>query len=215
MTDASDLRHFAGTLTTALAWVALASSCASGQRPDTGGVEPGRYLARFSGQWALDRKASDDPARALEAHAREAPHGGGRRGGVGGHRPGRHGGGGGGRPDPAALEATFELFRAVPDRFTLTVTDSLVVTTWAGENEARMPLAGDAIPISVRGRRIEAKAKWDGAKLRLERRIDGGGGTIVDFVEALAEGSRLLVIRAVKSVPASIPEIRLVFDRAQ
>lgn len=94
----------------------------------------------------------------------------------------------------------------------MTVTDSLVVTMWAGEREARMPIAGDAIPINVRGRRIEAKAKWDGGRLRLERRIDGGG-MIVDLVEPLAEGRRLLVTRTVKGLPGTIPEIRLVFDR--
>jgi hypothetical protein len=219
MTDGSDLRRFAGTLTAALALVALASSCASGQRPETGGVEPGTYLARFSGQWTLDRNASDVPARALEAHGQEGGRGGGHGAGHGGGRSGGHGagghrGGGGGGPDPAALEATFEVFRAVPDHFTLTVTDSLVVTTWAGEREVRMPVAGDAFPISVQGRRIEAKANWDGGRLRLERRIEGGG-TIVDLVETLAEGDRLLVIRTVKGVPRTIPEIRLAFDRVR
>lgn len=217
MTDAIDLRRFAGTLAAALAVVGLAS-CASGQRPDTGGVEPARYLARFSGEWALDRNVSADPARALEAHSRQGGHDRAWGGGAGGHGPGRHGGGGfpgGGPSDPAALEATFDVFRAVPDRFTLTVTDSLVVTTWAGEREARIPVAGDAIPISGRRRPwIEAKARWDGRKLRIERRIDGGG-TIVDLVEAIPEGNRLLMTRTVKGVPGAIPEIRLAFDRAE
>lgn len=237
MTHASNLRRFAGTVTTAaLGVVLLASGELFGQYPDTGGVELGQYLAQFSGQWVLDRDASDDPARALEAHGREGAHDGGRGGGGGGHGPGGHGGGGaghgsgghggggllgrlwaligGGGPDPAALEATLDVFRTVPDRFTLTVTDSLVVTTWAGEREARMPVAGNAIPMSVQGRRIEVKAKWDGGKLEIERRIDGGG-RIVDLVEAVAEGNHLLVIRTVKGVPGAIPEIRLVFDRAE
>lgn len=214
MIDASKLRRLADTLAAALALVALASGCASGQRPETGGMEPGRYLARFSGQWALDRNASEDPARALEAHSQAGTHAG-RRGGGGGHGPGRHGGAlGGGRPDPAALEATFDVFRSVPDDFILTVTDSLVVTTWAGQKEARMPVGGDAIPVSVRGPKIEARAEWDGGRLRLERRIEGGG-TVVDIVEPLAEGSRLLVIRTVKGASGTIPEVRLVFDRVR
>lgn len=213
--------HLSGRLTATLSGalvVAALASCGSGGRvPDTGGIEPDRYLARFSGQWTLDRDASDDPDGAVETHGRGGAHGRGSGGRGGGHGPGRHGGGGfpgGGGPDPVAMEATFEVFRVVPDRFTLAVTDSLVATTLAGEDEARMPVAGDAIPIYIRGERIEAKARWDGRRLRLERRIDGGG-TIVDLVESLAEGNRLLVTRTVSGVPGATPEIRLAFDRAE
>jgi hypothetical protein len=230
MTYASDLRRFAGTLTaTALGIVALVS-CAAAQRPATGGIELGTYLARFSGQWTLDRDASDDPARAIEATVGEgtpdgergggghAPgHGGGQGGGAGGHGRDGHGTGGvlgAGRPNPDALEATFEVFRAVPDRFTLTVTDALSMTTWAGVREARIPIAGAAIPVTVQGRQIEVRAKWDGGKLQIERRIDGGG-KVIDLVEGVPRGDRLIVRRTIRGVPGATPEIRLVFDRAE
>lgn len=221
MKQGSDLRRGVITLPAALVLVGLAS-CASGRQPDTGGVDPGTYLGRFSGEWTLDRDASDDPARELETHRREGAHDGGSGGGAGGHGPGRHGGGilGGGGPDPSVMEATIDVFQAVPDRFALTVTDSLVITTWGGEGEARIPIAGDAVPLDARARlraglpEIEAKARWDGGRLRLERRIDGGG-TIVDLLEPTAEGDRLLVTRTVDGVRGAIPEITLAFDRAQ
>lgn len=214
-------RRLAGPLAIALVAVVL-TSCGSGRQPDTGGVDPGTYMARFSGQWAIDENVSEDPAPAVAALAEQLegledsdqPRVGGRRGGAG--RRGRRGRPRRSGPDPEALRATLDVFRAVPERFTLNVSDSTVVTTWVGEAEGRMEIAGNGISTTVSEQPTAASVEWDGGRLRIERRVEGArGATVVDLFEAFADRDRLLITRRLRGLggPTSEPPtVRLAYD---
>lgn len=219
-------RRFAGAILGVLASTALAGCGSSGRMPATGGVAPAEYMARFSGQWTFDDDVSEDPSQVIPpGTAQEAAGGGGgggvappAGGGVGapGGRRGRRGGRRAPRraPDTAALRLTFDTFRSIPDVFSLSVSDSTVVTTWAGDREVRLEVAGDGVSRTVGEERVDLSARWEGGLLRIERRVPGGG-TVVDLVEALPERPRLLVTRRIEGFPGMQAEVRLAFGRAQ
>lgn len=205
----------------------LLTSCASGRLPDTQGVDRSAYLARFSGEWTLDDEVSEDPTRVVEPPGRGADQaadtagsdvgrpGVGRtgRGRMPGRRRGRRGARGSSGPSPAAVRAAIEAFHSVPSRFSLQVSDSAVVTTWIGEREARMEVAGDDASVTVNGQEGHASVEWDGGRLRIEHWLQGGGPlVIVDVIRALPDRDRLLVTRRIEGLSGRAPEVRLAYD---
>lgn len=204
-----------GALVACLSFAGLVACGSSGAVPQAPGIDPGAYMERFSGQWAFDADVSENPAEIIPpGTARgvrgDRPRGGGV--GVPGRRGRRRRGPPRMGPDSAAMRTTFDTFRSVPDRFSLSVSESTVSTTWAGGRQLRIPVAGDEVEMEVNDHDVGVSAGWDGARLRIERDVPGGG-TVVDLIEALPERPRLLVTRRIEGYGGMMAEVRLAFDR--
>lgn len=216
------LSLFAGVLL-----ATIGAGCAGGSAPETGGIDPEVFRSRFSGQWVLDETVSEDPSEAVDPEAiRRGPGAGGGAPGIGIPTGGGDARGGGGNvqggagaprpsaPDTEALQVTLDLFRTVPQRFSLRVEESTITTTWLGPDgrrEGRMEIAGDGSSTDLGDRRIETRAAWEGRRLRIERRVSDGA-VVVDRIEALGDGDRLLVTRTLEGLPMEIRPVRLAFE---
>jgi hypothetical protein len=179
------------------------SACGSGGGLETGGLEPAAYFELFDGAWELDPASSGDIADQLESLG-----GGGGRGGGG--RRGR--GGGGNAPDPAAMRLVRELASAFPPTIVLAVSDSAVSQNVAGPGQLLLPLTGESIRVELApGFNMNATARWDGPRLRIERTLPGVG-RLVDTIEPVDGGGRLAVRRSITLGPRRV-ELRVNYDR--
>jgi hypothetical protein len=169
------------------------------------GVDAQSTPASIVGAWTLNTELSDPPPAAQsgerEGRGRSGgpggSGGGGRRGGGGGFGGGGgRGGGGGGRGgggNPEDLQRRREALRdimRVPDRMTITRTESMVIITTGDGRTTRLATDGSKVKDESTG--IERKTRWDRDQLVTE--ISGvQGGKITETYAVNPESHRLMV----------------------
>ena len=127
---------------------------ANGQEADGGE----RSIESVAGDWALNRALSDDPADQLRS--------------VRGAAPPPAGMERGGRPAPD--RSGFEAVRRAAERFRMEQTDSTVVVAYP-DRELVLFTDGRKQRVDVgEDREVEFHSWWDGGKLFIERKLDGG-----------------------------------------
>jgi hypothetical protein len=159
------------------------------------------------GAWTLNAELSDKPPDPEQGGGRDGREGRGRFGGPGGR--GRGGGGGvgggfgggrgglGGGPrgggDPEEMQRRMQAMRdimSVPDRLTITRTESMVIITTGDGRTVR--LAPDNSKVKDESTGIERRSRWEGDRLISE--ISGAvGGKVVETYTVEAESQRLVV----------------------
>ncbi len=179
----------------------------------------------FSGRWALNAKASDDPQEKVKAamqsmqpamgggQGMRGGMGGGMRGGMGGGRQGRGMGEGMAARSPLSPEDRAAL-TATPARLDITHEDPMLLI--ADESERRQRLYTD-----FRGASVSAKggldqkvtlAGWEGPVLVVETTMRGGTRLIQSY--RIDAGTGQLTISSVAQVSEAKPiAFRLVYDR--
>ncbi len=143
------------------AWLAAAIlTAAAGLQPANGQEADGgeRSIESVAGDWALNRALSDDPADQLRS--------------VRGAAPPPAGMERGGRPAPD--RSGFEAVRRAAERFGIEQTDSTVVVAYP-DRELVLFTDGRKQRVDVgEDREVEFHSWWDGGRLFIERKLDGG-----------------------------------------
>jgi hypothetical protein len=136
----------------------------------------------LTGTWVLSHELSDKPGQGGEGgddRGGGRRGGGGRPGGMGGGMGGRGGGygGGGGMPSPEEMErmsAAMDAARRAPERLIIVKADPGLVVTDEDGVSMRLALDGRKETGAVNGVPFESTTKWDGGKLRVERKFKSG-----------------------------------------
>ncbi len=167
-----------------------ASQDVAGDKPATDGLV---------GQWALNRALSDDPAEQM-------------RGAMPSGRPsGRRSGG----RSPEQMRSGMDAVRRAAESFTIRQDDSTVVIAYSEriltlftDRRKQKEVVGDDVE-------IEYRAWWEGGKLLIERKLDGGV-TLTEEYSAHAGTGRLHVLTRLEGdrLPRTIAFVR-VYDPAK
>ncbi len=168
----------------------IAAQDAEGDKTATGGLV---------GQWALNRVLSDDPAEQM-------------RGAMPSGRPsGRRAGG----RSPEQMRSGMDAIRRAAESFTIRQDDSTVVIAYPErslmlftDRRKQKEVVGDDLE-------IEYRAWWEGGKLLIERKLDGGL-TLTEEYSAHAGTGRLHVLTRLEGdrLPQTIAFVR-VYDPAK
>jgi hypothetical protein len=158
-----------------------------------GGLEPGAFYARFSGDWRADADAVEQARETLRA-----PRAGGGLAFAGGRAGERERRGRAGsiaareRLDPATVRLVTEMALRIPERLTVLVDDSAATVVGLHTQALVLPF-GEDVTMRLGTGTLHIRAKWDGAVLVLEREI--GVAAVVDRLEPVADGQLLLTRR--------------------
>jgi hypothetical protein len=226
-TDAGRKRY------TSVLWIGLALAAGTGPTLAFATDAPPLALAAaaqsrpdFSGLWALNAQASDDPLEKLKAamQTMQPANGGGRGMGGGSSGQGRGGGMGGGRHGRGSTEGkagrgempSHETTALIAAAGKLDITHADPMLLIADENEQRQRLFTDfrGASVSANGglRQRVAVAGWEGAVLVVESTMSHGS-KLVQHYQIDADTDQL-VISAVAHPPEARPvPFRLVYDR--
>jgi len=219
-----------------LPWAAIATLvCACG---GVGKLSPDTPTGvNLAGTWRLNRAASDDPRKALEA-LRPKPRRGGSRWGdpdfpdeddgpVGGSNPARDRGAGGGSGPPGGgrEDSTRELARMMgPGQFewralehvltsnaergdSLTIEQSANGISMEYGNSRRRYAFGGESVVSVRGGVADQRSGWHDREFVIEVRPQSGADVVERY--ALSPDGRQLIIRSVVGGRNNIPKVEL------
>ena len=93
----------------------------------------------------------------------------------------------------------------------LTVGADSVAVRGRALSTMNLPITDEVVELPRMGRTLEAKAKWDGPVLVIERGIEDGP-KIVDEIEAAA-GDRMVVTRKIELPNGPTVELTLAYDR--
>ncbi len=171
----------------------IAAQDVVGDKPATDGLV---------GQWTLNRALSDDPADQMRSMRGAMPSG----------RPsGRRAGG----RSPEQLRSGMDAVRRAAESFTIRQDDSTVVIVYPErsltlftDRRKQKEVVGDDVE-------IEYRAWWEGGKLLIERKLDGGL-TLTEEYSAHAVTGRLHVLTRLEGdrLPRTIAFVR-VYDPAK
>lgn len=223
--------------------LALAAAACGGGPQHIGEITPA-VRSLVSGTWKYDAQDSDDPAKALIPEGRAEGRRGGKAGDgdgdwdggrTGGGTPGRGGAyppdgddmgrpGMGGRPgsrfmgrrrgDPKARHDLHTMAVTIPTRLDLSLTDSLVTVTYAGQEPLALPFGEDVehqLPDSVA---LQARAEWDTGRLVIIRSVKDGGSITETYMPSV-DGKRLTVDVEVDGLGPGGAEFQRVFLREE
>lgn len=190
-------------------------------QPPHGGARVPQDGANIAGTWVLNRDDSDDPGEAVQEAMQEAMQGsaaqrGGRtRGGASGGRPT-------GTRDPGAVGVPPEQMQRIQtvmreaaraaQRLVIEQTDSTVVVT---TDRGQRVLFSDDRKIEAtapNGVDMELKAKWDGDKLKVETKWDGGVRITEEY--EIKDDQLNVNLRIEATRPRIRARINLVYDAA-
>lgn len=176
-------------LVAALFTTAAGLQAANGQEADGGGD--------LVGDWALNRALSDDPAEQLRNVRGGAPPP------TGMSRSGR-------TPNPSGFDAV----RRAAERFGIEKTDSTVVIVYP-DHERDLFTDGRKQKLKVgEGREVEFRTWWDGGRLFIERKLDGGVAMTEEYWVQAGTGRLHVLTRLVGDrLPSTIAFMR-VYERA-
>lgn len=180
----------------------------------------------FSGHWAFNAKASDDPQEKVKEamKAMRQAQGGGRGAGGGSGRQGRGGGmrgGGQGHASPGGMGGRSEMsagemsgLTATPERLDITHEDPMLLI--ADENGLHRrfftDFRGASISISSSVQQRVAVAGWEGTTLIVETTTNGGTKLIQRY-QIDAETGQLMISSAAQLSGVQEVAFRLVYDR--
>ena len=180
----------------------------------------------FSGHWAFNAKASDDPQEKLEEamKAMQQARGGGRGMGSGSGGHGRGGGKNGDRQGHGAsggMGGRSEMtpgkmpeLTATPERLDITHEDPMLLI--ADENNQRRQIftdfRGASVSVSSSAQQRVTVAGWEDGTLVVETTMDGGTRLIQRY-QIDTETGQLLISAAARLAERQPVSIRLVYDR--
>jgi hypothetical protein len=175
-------------LVAALFMTAAGLQSANGQEADGGGD--------LVGDWALNRALSDNPAEQLSSVRGGAPPPAGM------SRSGR-------TPNPSGFDAV----RRAAERFRIERTDSTVVVAYP-DHERVLSTDGRKQKLEVgEGREVEFRTRWDGGRLFIERKLDGGVAMTEEYWVQAGTGRLHVLTRLVGDrLPSTIAFMR-VYER--
>ena len=213
-------------LTVGLGIVSVCAACASAGAHGLSGADEAALYDRISGEWLLNADESTDLAQAMREAMSQAGRrgsgppggmrggrGGGGRGGMRGGRGGRGGGLPGQRPDRSGRQPGM-LDDLRPDStMSLSLSGDSVSLSDGPLYDLTLPLDNEAVVFPRRGRKLEAKAKWDGTVLIVERKFEDGP-RVTDRIEG-ADETRLVVEREVELPQGVTIDLILVYDRRE
>ncbi|MDP2787914.1 MAG: hypothetical protein Q8O79_07550 [Pseudomonadota bacterium] len=185
-----------------------------------------QFRPDFSGHWALNAKASDDPQETLKAamQAMQPAKGGGRGMGGGSGGQGRGGGMGGGRHGRGSPEGmggrgempSREMSALIAAAGKLDITHADPMLLIADENEQRQRLFTDfrGASVSASGglRQQVAVAGWEGTALVVETTMIGGT-KLIQHYQIDADTGQLVISAVVHPAEIRPVPFRLVYDR--
>jgi hypothetical protein len=186
---------------------------------------PDKAMPDLTGAWVLNNELSDKPVQMRgpddvggEGGRGRPPGGLGGGGGMGGRGRGGFGnpGGAGGMPSPEEMErmrAVMEVAMRVPAKLTIVKSDERLVVTDDEGVSVRVPLDGKKDTGAANGVPFETRAKWEGSKLRVERRFKGGL-KIVEYYSVLIDPRILTVTSTLEGgqMPGGARTVKRVYD---
>ncbi len=199
----------------------VCTGCASAG-PDLNGPEGPAIMSSYSGDWVLDRAASED----LDQKMRESMRGGSGGpgfGGMGGGRPGGGRGGmpgaggmGGGRPgggggmmggdmDPEEMMRAMEAIRSMaqpPEDVSLVLRPGSVTLTEASATVLMLTFGAERETVVQGQARLLASAKWLKKGIEIKREMERGGGVKDQF--SLDEEGNLVLEREIDLMAGSV-----------
>jgi hypothetical protein len=221
--------------------LALAATACGGGPQHIGEITPA-VRDQLSGAWKYNAEVSDDPAKALIPESRpEGRHRGdegkdndgdeGRPGG-GAYPPGSGGayppeGGEMGRPgtggrrgsmmgrghhDAKGRHALHQMAVTIPTRMDLSLTDSLVTVTYAGQKPLALPFGEEVRRELSDSVTMVARADWDTGRLVVIRAVKDGGSITETYMPSV-DGKRLTVDVEVEGLGPGGAEFQRVFNR--